>query len=206
MTQKPAAKTPRDTICIADDDPQMLALLQRILSAQYDVCAAFSGNQAFDLVRQRPPSLVILDVQMPDGDGFETTRRLRSHSATAAIPVLIVTADSSHETVSAAVLAGADELLIKSGMNRTELLDVAQRLIEASRRKASVRRNALSAAPIGPIGTADQNDWMAPSAAHSATLETQFLRSISASTREIPCFDRQTTFHSPQELFDGWDV
>lgn len=81
------------TVLVVDDDPILVALLAEALAARgYRVLAAV-GAQALRLAQEACPALILLDLQMPQLDGAEVFRRLRAEPATAAIPVVLMSAD-----------------------------------------------------------------------------------------------------------------
>jgi CheY-like chemotaxis protein len=81
------------TVLVVDDDPRIVALLIEALAAGgYRVLAAL-GAQALRLAREARPAVVLLDLQMPQMDGAEVCRRLRAEPATAAIPIVLMSAD-----------------------------------------------------------------------------------------------------------------
>lgn len=80
-------------ILVVDDVPDNLFLLQMILEAEgYDVDTADNGSLAKALISAEPPDLVLLDVMMPDINGFEVTLRLRQNDKLPFIPILLITA------------------------------------------------------------------------------------------------------------------
>ncbi len=91
---------PVSDILLVDDDPQNLFLMAEILKLEgYHVRLAESGWQALDAVQAQLPQLILLDVMMPDMDGFELCQRLRSDAQAATVPILFLTAlddDDSH--------------------------------------------------------------------------------------------------------------
>lgn len=90
---------PRPTLLIVDDEPANLQVLRQVLKDDYRLLFATDGNRALDLARQEHPRLVLLDVMMPELDGYATCTALKADPTTAAIPVIFVTAlvDSSDE-------------------------------------------------------------------------------------------------------------
>jgi CheY-like chemotaxis protein len=88
------AKT--DRILIIDDQPESARLLTQVLdeNGRYRVFSAHNGSEGVSLVARRRPDLVLLDLRMPEMDGFAVLQELRSNPETAAIPVLIVTGDT----------------------------------------------------------------------------------------------------------------
>jgi DNA-binding response OmpR family regulator len=86
-------KEPADDILIVDDVPENLNLLERILiGAGYRVRTATGGDIALRSVGVKAPALVLLDVRMPDPDGYEVCRRLKADARTAGIPVIFISA------------------------------------------------------------------------------------------------------------------
>ncbi len=101
-------------ILIVDDEPANRELLQEILAAEgYAVEAAASGPDALGRARGDPPDLVVLDVTMPDMDGFEVCRHLKADAYTAHVPVLIVTGLEGTGDKERGIAAGADDYLTK---------------------------------------------------------------------------------------------
>lgn len=83
----------RQTILVVDDTPENLTVLGELLQASYQVRVARSGARALQVVASRPrPDLILLDVMMPDMDGYTVLRQLRNDPSTQDIPVIFVTA------------------------------------------------------------------------------------------------------------------
>jgi len=103
-----------EKILIVDDDPETIRLVKLMLSRQgYIVITASSGKQALDLLHAEHPNLILLDVMMPEMDGFQVTRQLRSNPKTANTPILIFSAKTQVDDKVAGYEAGADEYLTK---------------------------------------------------------------------------------------------
>lgn len=92
-------------ILIVDDESMNLNLLATVLENEYPLVFARSGHDALRAVAKHRPSLILLDVQMPDMDGYEVCKHLKANPATEAIPVIFVTAlsDYGHEEIGFAV-------------------------------------------------------------------------------------------------------
>ena len=102
------------TVLVADDDEDILQLVSfRLERAGYTVVTAADGQQALTAAREHRPDLAVLDVMMPGLNGYEVTRQLRSDPATAAIPVILLTARVQEADVSRGFEAGADDYLRK---------------------------------------------------------------------------------------------
>jgi DNA-binding response OmpR family regulator len=79
-------------VLVVDDEPNNLQLLEEILQDQYQLSFATDGAKALDVAWKVTPDLILLDIMMPEMDGYETCRRLKADSRTAKIPVIFVTA------------------------------------------------------------------------------------------------------------------
>ncbi len=88
-----------EKILVVDDAPANIHVLAATLeSAGYEVLAANNGVDACRIALKARPSLILLDIVMPDPDGLETCRRLKSDSITANIPILFLTARDANST------------------------------------------------------------------------------------------------------------
>jgi class 3 adenylate cyclase len=104
----------RGLVLVVDDDEANRMLLRDPLEAHgYEIIEAENGEQALQKVEQRPPDVILLDVMMPQMDGFEVCRRLKKDARTAHIPVLIVTALSERMERMMGIAAGASDFLSK---------------------------------------------------------------------------------------------
>lgn len=88
----------KKTVLVIDDDKSNLIMAQRLLSDEYRVAAVNSGERALEYLQKGEPSLILLDIQMPDMDGFAVMDKLRVHERWCKIPVIFLTADRSSET------------------------------------------------------------------------------------------------------------
>jgi two-component system, cell cycle response regulator len=101
-------------VLVVDDVPANVRLLEARLSAEYfDVVTAMSGREALAICERAECDLVLLDVMMPDMDGLEVCRRLKSNPATHHIPVVMVTALDQPSDKVRGLEAGADDFLTK---------------------------------------------------------------------------------------------
>jgi two-component system sensor histidine kinase/response regulator len=108
-------------ILVVDDEARNRALLRGILSSQFEVIEAASGVAALDVVRRAPVDLVLLDMMMPEQDGFETCRLVKAEPRDPFLPVVLVTALVEQEERNRGLEAGADDFLHKP-VDRRELL------------------------------------------------------------------------------------
>lgn len=110
------------TVLVVDDNEQNLELLIAYLEdLQCDTIAAGTGVEALEIVKEKMPDLVLLDVMMPKMSGFEVCRRLKGDSQTAHIPIIMVTALSELADIERAIDSGTDDFLSKP-VNKWELI------------------------------------------------------------------------------------
>ncbi len=101
-------------VLVVDDDARVGRVVQLNLAAEgYQVRIATSGREALDLVATDPPDCILLDVMMPEMDGLEVCQRLKGHSDTLDIPVIMLTAKAEVEDKLAAFKLGADDYISK---------------------------------------------------------------------------------------------
>jgi signal transduction histidine kinase len=113
LEQKQAAGADRPCVLLADDNRDMREYVQRLLGRKYNVTAVEDGAQAMAAALANPPDLVLTDVMMPRMDGFDLLRSLRDNAATAAVPVIMLSARAGEEAESEGLEAGADDYLVK---------------------------------------------------------------------------------------------
>lgn len=101
------------TLLCVDDTPANLMLLTELLKDSYRVKTTLSGAQALKLVAQSPPDLILLDVMMPDMDGLEVCRRLKTDAAFKHIPILFLTAKTQVEDEALGLELGASDYIPK---------------------------------------------------------------------------------------------
>jgi len=105
---------PKDSILIIDDDPDTIEFLRIVFTVRgRELTGAHTGTEGLRLAHERRFDLILVDVMMPDIDGYEVCRRLRSDPDTATIPIVILTARSSLVDQTLGLEAGADRFLIK---------------------------------------------------------------------------------------------
>jgi len=107
-------KKGKKLILVVDDDKTQLALVNAILKTEYDLVAVASGRGALEsLSSGTVPDLVILDVLMPEMDGFETYARLRAVDSMRNVPIVFLTAVNSRDEIQKALRMGAADYITK---------------------------------------------------------------------------------------------
>jgi putative two-component system response regulator len=100
-------------ILVVDDEPANLALLRQILSPHYPMVFARTGSDALAAAAKHRPALILLDIEMPDMDGYTACRRLKQDPLTESIPVIFVTSLAASGDETAGFEAGAVDYLVK---------------------------------------------------------------------------------------------
>ncbi|KPA15548.1 chemotaxis protein CheY [Candidatus Magnetomorum sp. HK-1] len=112
----------KSTILIVDDVPTNLQVLGRILQIQdYIIMAALNGQTALEMAAERKPDLILLDIMMPDMNGFDVCIKLKSSPETQAIPVIFLTSKNEPEDIVKGFKLGAVDYVSKP-FNSAELL------------------------------------------------------------------------------------
>jgi len=107
------SSTKRPSILAVDDTPANLSLLANLLRDKYQVRVAKCGQKALELAFASPPDLILLDVMMPEMDGYEVIRRLKADPRTVRVPVMFLTAKNSVEDEEAGLTLGAVDFIHK---------------------------------------------------------------------------------------------
>jgi len=116
-------------VLIADDEPSVRMLVQATIDADgYNVIEATDGNEAWSLIQEHRPSLVLLDVRMPGRTGLEILRAIKAEPNLVATKVILLTASAQESEINAGLVAGADFYLTKPFSPRDLLSKVDEAL------------------------------------------------------------------------------
>lgn len=127
----------RHSVLVVEDDPDTLFLLKQILrSSGFNVMGAFNGNEAIKKSTEIKPDLVILDLMMPDMDGWETFRYLRQMSD---VPVIVISALDKKDEIVRALRLGIDDYLTKPFFN-AEVIARSQAVLRRYGKSEDVNR------------------------------------------------------------------
>ena len=86
-------------ILVVDDEPEMVKMLKMSLeTASYEVIAAYNGQEGIDKTKKERPDAIILDLMMPEKDGFAACKEIKNDPECAHIPIMVLTAISDHLT------------------------------------------------------------------------------------------------------------
>jgi two-component system alkaline phosphatase synthesis response regulator PhoP len=131
----------KQTVLVVDDDREIVRLVQGYLrQAGYEVLTAYDGKTALTFLRHTPPDLVVLDLMLPDQDGWDITRFVRGHEPIKAMPIIMLTARVDDTDKIVGLELGADDYVTKP-FNPRELV---------ARVRAMFRRQMLDSDPGRP--------------------------------------------------------
>ncbi len=132
--------TARGVVLVVDDQIQNIQVVGTVLTREgYEVIPATSGAQALQRIAARLPDLVLMDVVMPEMDGFAVCKRLREHPDTAGLPVIFVSAANDAETVVKGLEAGGVDYITKP-FNKAELLARVRTQVDLQRARETTSR------------------------------------------------------------------
>jgi DNA-binding response OmpR family regulator len=126
----------RSVVCV-EDEPEMIDLYRLILNRKgFEVIGADGGREGLDAIRQHLPDLVLLDLMMPDMDGWEVYKQLKADPSTSDIPVIVVTAKAqSIDKVLGLHIAQVDDYISKP-FSPQELLDSVEKVLRGRQQPA----------------------------------------------------------------------
>jgi len=147
---------PREVkILLADDDPRVVELVQTYLEKDgFAVLAAGDGDEALDLATRHRPDLVVLDIMLPKRDGWAVCRRLREDSATADIPIVMLTSRGEEMDRVLGLDLGADDYVTKPFSPRELVARIKAVLRRSGEGKLSPSQTALTyrGIRVDPVG------------------------------------------------------
>ncbi len=125
-------------LCI-EDHPEMIELIRLILGRRgYSVDGAVGGREGLEAMAENPPDLVLLDLMMPDVDGWEVYRQIKARKDVADVPVIVVTAKAQGiDRVLGLHIAGVDDYITKP-FGPKELIESVERVLGRASRADSV--------------------------------------------------------------------
>ncbi|NJN17773.1 MAG: response regulator [Oscillochloris sp.] len=146
-------------VLIVDDDPLGREFLATILAPEGYTCIfAASGSEAIEQTHHSIPDLILLDVMMPEMDGFEVCRRLRADPDVALVPILLVTALDDQRSRVQGLEAGADDFISKP-LNRIELRARVRTIVRLNRFRIMLNERRQAAKELAEAYDATLAGW-----------------------------------------------
>jgi DNA-binding response OmpR family regulator len=132
---------PKQRILVVDDDKEVVRLMRAYLEqAGYEVLAAYDGETAIHTLRREKPDLVLLDLMLPDRDGYDITRLVRADATLAHIPIIMLTARVEDTDKIIGLEIGADDYVTKPYNPREVVARVRARLRNQAVKQPQVLR------------------------------------------------------------------
>lgn len=123
-------------ILIVEDDPMLLEIYQKkFLDDKYDILTASTGTEALRKIRIKSPDLVLLDIILPEEDGFEILKKIKRNSCTKDIKVVIFSNLSQAEDKQKAAKLGADGFITKSDYTPKEIIEEVKKVLSNGENK-----------------------------------------------------------------------
>jgi len=205
-----ADDTKRARVLVIDDDPQIRSLLVAFLRRDYLVSVASEGAEGYEKALEHTPDIAVIDVQMPGWDGLKTLHAFRDHAALKGVRTVMLTADSSRQTVVAAISLGADDYIVKTALSKDVLLQKLKR-VRALPLAAQVPitpsrplrqpASSLAAVPATPATTLDE-----PRSAPLAGIAIPAMpESIAAGAATTAVAEPEVDPGRLQEMLDAWE-
>ena len=177
----------KERILIIEDDKAIVRVLERALIYDgYDVDSASTGERGLELVREKTPSLIILDLMLPGMDGMEVTTHIRKESNT---PILMLTARDTLNDRVQGLDSGADDYMVKP-FELEELLARIRSLLRRSQTERTVVLKFLDLKLDTTTRQAERGDRMIPLTTKEYELLELFLRSPRQILSREMIFDR----------------
>ena len=146
VLQKYQTNRASNAILVVEDDADSRDLLCRQLEKNWQVVAAENGRSALEKIASQPPGLILLDLMMPEMDGFELVRELRRHPQWQSIPIIVITAKELTEADCQRLTGRVEKIFQKGGYNRQSLLAQVEDMLLAAiaRQKNSPPKQKVS--------------------------------------------------------------
>ena len=174
--------TEKNSILIVDDEKINLEVLNNVLSPEYNIYMTKSGVSALDIARSNAPDLILLDIVMPDMNGFDVLAQLKSSDKTRPIPVIIITGLNSNEDEEKGLALGAADFIhkplttniVKSRVkNQIQIINQIRVIKENAREKEAIVDNHM-----GVI-------WSVDNKGKILSFNGQYLKSIGISSTDL---------------------
>ena len=124
-------------ILVVDDEPHLAEMMgNRLRANRYEVATAVTGREGLEKAKEEKPDLILLDILMPDMDGYQMLQHLKGSPQTRDIPVIILTVKKWNEDTEKAIASGAVDYLTKP-FSPVTLMEMVKRALENDKKNIS---------------------------------------------------------------------
>jgi CheY-like chemotaxis protein len=119
-------------ILIVDDEPEIIFLATRMLEKEgHEVTGAKNSAECFEILKEETPDLILMDIMMPNDDGWETCRKIKEDEKTRDIPVATFTVRTSNDSIEKSFRHAHADAHINKPFEKKDLLDTVENLLKA---------------------------------------------------------------------------
>ncbi|MCP5125630.1 MAG: response regulator [Gammaproteobacteria bacterium] len=139
----------KSRVMIVDDEPGNVKLICAILSTveQFDILTAYNGKEALEIINNNKVDLILLDIMMPEIDGYEVTKIIKGNIDTKDLPIILITALNSEEDKKRGLDAGADEFITKP-INKFEIVSRVKSMLRLKQYRDQMRVRRQTEDPL----------------------------------------------------------
>lgn len=122
--------SPNKTVLLVEDERNLLKMYDRKFTLEgFRVLKAENGKQALEIVKTEKPAVILLDIIMPELDGFQVLERLESNPETKDIPVILLTNLNQETDIARGMNLGAKDFLVKANFEPDEIVEKVKRMV-----------------------------------------------------------------------------
>lgn len=133
---KKAPVPKKKKVLIVEDDAVVSRILEQLVRGlDADACVAEDGASGISMARSERPDLVLVDIHLPGMNGLEVIREIRATPKLAALPIIVITGDSTAEFVRQTAMLGANDFLVKANVLAGDAVDRIRRHLAPAKRK-----------------------------------------------------------------------
>jgi len=120
----------KNILVIEDDDFFRELLRKKLLSGDFNIIEAVDGERGIEIIQKRKPDLVLLDLLLPNMDGFEFLSKMKLDPNTSSIPIIILSNLGQHEDIERGLKLGANDYLIKSQFDIDQVIGKIKNILD----------------------------------------------------------------------------
>lgn len=201
-----ALKSSPTRVLIIDDDPLIRTLLVSALRKDCLVAVAAEGSEGFYKALELTPDVAVIDVNMPGWDGLKTLEAFRAHPGLKNVKVIMLTADTSKQTVMAAIRGGAHDYVIKASFSKADFYRKLNQLVPNSIAEVPSLGIGIELEDEGGRDHDGLSEDAAGSSRDSGTPNRQIaVRSGMGAPALVSAATNANVDTRLQELIDGWE-